>query len=485
MGDTSGGLWLNTTGMGSNSTPQLSLNSLAYQAPNCSASFDTAITVTFFDSCNGIQASLVNASISGSGNFSLISPSDKPRQIHPNDSILVHYTSGVSLSDTSTLHLRFHLGWKNFDTTLSLIASRTPHSNLTMSYSKLQFLPAYCKPLDSVIVFTFFDTCTNEEAKLLSAELSYTGAGAFLLVNPTLGVIHPNDSLIVRYDPQNAQSDTALLTLKFTLNGIERDTSILLIGGGKAPPERLQLAASFTQNNISAGKTTDLLITPNKMISGTGLQRIDFDLLYNGDLLTETNILTQITGASVAAGVPSPLTPLPGGERGIVSLPVSIRGSDLSLDPSKVIADITFSTTLTDTNVTDVSISNLKLNNGDPDFANCILSADTTATTFTLALVCGDSSIQQYLRTGTFRIISIRPNPASDEIEIALHCQTLQTVRVEIFNTLGESVMTVGKEIAVGENSIKLNMQSIASGIYVIRVSGASGVVSQSFVKER
>src|SRR5258708_3247364 len=88
---------------------------------------DSIITITFFDSCNGHQAKLLNASISGSGNFSLTAPFNTPRTIHQGDSILVHYAPKGSLSDSAALHLKFHLGWKDFDTAIALTGINLPN----------------------------------------------------------------------------------------------------------------------------------------------------------------------------------------------------------------------------------------------------------------------------------------------------------------------------------------------------------------------
>ena len=72
---------------------------------------------------------------------------------------------------------------------------------------------------------------------------------------------------------------------------------------------------------------------------------------------------------------------------------------------------------LTDTNSTAIRMTNLKLNGGDSVYANCILSADSSNTNFSLIPTCGDSIMREYLRTGkVLDIISIRPNPAQDEI---------------------------------------------------------------------
>ncbi|MEI8134960.1 MAG: hypothetical protein WCH46_07765 [bacterium] len=130
-GDKYGGLWLNTTGIGSNSTPQLSTLSISAPPLLLCENFDSALTFTFFDSCNNIQAKLLSAVMTGSPSFTFSSASAIPRTIHPEDSLVISYDPQSSLPDTAELHLRFHLGWKDFDTTIHLFgAGRIPKENV-------------------------------------------------------------------------------------------------------------------------------------------------------------------------------------------------------------------------------------------------------------------------------------------------------------------------------------------------------------------
>jgi hypothetical protein len=368
-GDKQGGLWLNTTGIGSNSTPQLSITKINTPALLQCQKFDSLISFTFFDSCANTQAKLVSALISGSNNFSFSSPSVIPRTIHPNDSLIISYNPINSKPDTAQLHLRFHLGWKDFDTT------------------------------------------------------------------------------------------------------------IWLFGAGRIPKENVKFIPSLSQSAAWAGTITDLYVMPDKAISGKGLQSISFDLNYNADLLDESSRVfsTGIPGAVITVGTESPSQTRHG-----ASLPVTITGTNLALDPKLPIADIKFEAMVTDTTFTQITMTNLKLNGGDPNYANCVLSADSPDTSFTLIPACGDSILRGYLRTGkVLDIISIRPNPAQDELEIDLRSAMKQDALIEIFDALGAKVFTDMRNIISGINSIHLDTKGLSGGMYLVRVGG----VSQSFVK--
>jgi photosystem II stability/assembly factor-like uncharacterized protein len=193
-------LWINTTGIGSNSTPQLSTTSKIFNGLGCDSKFDSLITFTFFDSCNGIQATLVSASISGSNNFSFSSPSAIPRTIHPDDSLIISYNPASALPDTSQLHLRFHLGWKDFDTTIQLF------------------------------------------------------------------------------------------------------------GAGRIPKETVQFIPSSKNYSARSGSVVTVSYTPDKNISARNLDSISFDLDFDGDLLNYRSISTSIPGASISAALTLPLS---------------------------------------------------------------------------------------------------------------------------------------------------------------------------------
>lgn len=122
-GDKQGGLWLNTTGIGSNSRPILSDTIVQMRSSSCTTT-DTLIRFTMFDSCNGRQAQLVRASLSGSPRFSIVS-GDDPRTIVTEDSLRIKFDpQSVNVSnDSAQLHLRFKLAWKEFDTIVTVIGN--------------------------------------------------------------------------------------------------------------------------------------------------------------------------------------------------------------------------------------------------------------------------------------------------------------------------------------------------------------------------
>jgi len=371
MGDTSGGLWLNTTGIGSNSTPQLSLTEISHAIVLGCNQIDSSLTFTFFDSCNNIQAKLDTVFISGSANFSFSSPSAIPRTIHPNDSLIISYNPASTLPDTAQLHLRFHLGWKDFDTVVQLF------------------------------------------------------------------------------------------------------------GAGRIPKETVRFMPSAANYTSISGGYVDVSYQPDKNLSSRGLDSISFDLVYDGDLLDYQGVSTSIPGAVITLN-PIPALPLEKGKE------VVIRGSNMTLDSLQAIADIKFRAMVTQTMQTPITMANLQLNSGDASYANCVLSADTTNSSFTLSPSCGDSSLRGFLKgVLPLKIISLRPNPAQEEVIIDLQSGIKQDISLEIYDALGEKVLTDARHLSGGSNSLRLDTKALSGGVYLLRLYSPNGETSQSFVKIR
>jgi len=371
IGDRWGNLWFNSTGIGSNSTPQFTSITKFFKGLGCNNGLDSILTFTFFDSCNNIQPKLDAVFMSGSANFSFSSPSAIPRTIHPNDSLIISYNPASSSPDTAQLHLRFHVGWKDFDTVISLF------------------------------------------------------------------------------------------------------------GAGRIPKETVRFVPSSANYTSISGGYVDVSYMPNKNLSGRMLDSISFDLIYNGDLLHYRSASTSIPGATITAGPPVQ-TPFN------ASLPIMVKANNISLDSLQAIVQIQFEAMVTTATRTPITMTNLQLNGGDANYANCVLSADTMNSSFTLSPSCGDSSLRGFLKgVLPLKIISLRPNPAQDEIELDLQSVAKQDASVEIYDALGTKVFSDVRNLQQGTNSIWLETKTLSSGVYLVRLHSSSEETSQSFVKAR
>lgn len=247
--------------------------------------------------------------------------------------------------------------------------------------------------------------------------------------------------------------------------------------------EYIQLVLSPSNIMGIAGSKFALMVTSDKSISSKALDSISFDISYHGDLLESYtpyemgNNITDIPGAIATAS-------LTRGTTNMIS--VTVKGKDLSLDPSTAIARIEFEAMVADTTSTAITMSNLKLNGGDLDYKNCILSADPSNTNVTVQFLCGDSNLYKFIRTGRILDIAfIRPNPAKDDILLDLHSAQSQAVGIEITDELGALVFSEIRNISLGDNILHLDTHRLSSAVYQIKVKAPGKEVYQTLVIRR
>ncbi|MBI1343187.1 MAG: T9SS type A sorting domain-containing protein [Terrimonas sp.] len=92
------------------------------------------------------------------------------------------------------------------------------------------------------------------------------------------------------------------------------------------------------------------------------------------------------------------------------------------------------------------------------------------------------SGVQSIRQTKTDAVMTVYPNPATDMIRVDLPNQFQgQETRMDICNTSGNMVKTVRQSNSSA--SERINISDLSSGIYIIRVSSASGVINQKIIK--
>ena len=80
-------------------------------------------------------------------------------------------------------------------------------------------------------------------------------------------------------------------------------------------------------------------------------------------------------------------------------------------------------------------------------------------------------------------LTKISPNPVSNILTFNFQNNKTQTVNVQILNEVGQVVHAEKRNIIVGENNMNLNIQSLPSGIYFLKLSTNERLSSQKFVK--
>lgn len=90
------------------------------------------------------------------------------------------------------------------------------------------------------------------------------------------------------------------------------------------------------------------------------------------------------------------------------------------------------------------------------------------------------------LNTAADGIVSVYPNPTNDKLNIVYQSSIEQSVHLNVYNPIGQSLFSDGYNMNAGLNTIVLNVQPLAKGMYILDMqSMGSGTKYQSkFVKD-
>ncbi len=254
-------------------------------------------------------------------------------------------------------------------------------------------------------------------------------------------------------------------TLNFTGNSDNTLTPILLSRTFTASAHRdlgLYLDPTPKAGGDLSTVSYDIKESPGKPFSGAGIKKINFDLLYNTTLL-------NFTSAKSSANLSSS-----DGKSFVINNIPEIRS-----DANGILATIGFTVYLTTDSTTNIDLMNVLIDTTHLPCATLGFTAFGSAR-FDYNYLCGERSLAGFMKgILPMRIVAIRPNPAQDELVIDLNSASKQDANIEILNALGEIVYSSTKNIISGANSIHLDTKSLSSGVYLVRIGGAS----QSFVK--
>lgn len=84
----------------------------------------------------------------------------------------------------------------------------------------------------------------------------------------------------------------------------------------------------------------------------------------------------------------------------------------------------------------------------------------------------------------TLPVVTVWPNPVANDLNVKVITTTNGTTKVVVKNTLGQPITAVDKLMQPGTNSIKLNLQGFATGIYFINVNISGEVYVLKIIKQ-
>jgi hypothetical protein len=325
-----------------------------------------------------------------------------------------------------------------------------------------------CDEKDSLITLrnTGCDTLTVTKAQVFGAGFVVSGNSFPIIIPPqksaqitvtTLldtagGKLVSIDSLKI-----TSNSDSAFAAIKLTRSVIpHRAVGMYLDAAAKRG----------TDQNVV---TYDIKETPGRSFTGAGVSRIDFDLVRNTDLL---EFIPAQSSASLS-GTPN------GQSFSLTS------GSEITADANGILATAAFRIYLTKDSTTDIALANVKMNGLDSSGGPCLLTFSTSGVAhFNYDFACGELSIAGSMDGITpLKIVSLRPNPAQDEIELLLGSALSQEATIEISNSLGAKIFSQYQHLTAGQNIFHVDLRNLSGGLYLARIHSDNFSASQKFLK--
>lgn len=475
-GDENGGIWSYGSNTGSSI---LSINQgiINLHTPDCRI----RDTVIYFHStnCSNEVDSILSASINNGNSYSINTNAKLPRSIVSDDSIRISYhPSGVGI-DTGLLTLRFIVGGKEMDTILNFFGvslSRTVP--LVMQVSTANLLSQNCDSISSTINY-FSNACLIGVDSIENA--TFIGSNAFSLdgVENVPRRFTSNDSIRIKYFSTNAGIDTAFLSLHFSIHEKEVDTIIRFIGSTIKPYStfrpQLNNQTKSKQILLQPGKDTAVIFSlSNDIAASSGLDSLTFDLKFNSNML-------NLDSANAQAGWKIKISKLQPGW--YTCWFYNSLHSDISAN--QALAYFYFSSYLTKDTISSVS---LKAGNVffDPlKHTGCTVAAmpQDDSVIIHAADTCGDPSLRHFLSgQPILSIISMRPNPAANEINLELAVSLPCDADLLIIDELG----SICKKLSVNLNGarvIPISLEMLATGEYHILIRSEFGSISAPFIK--
>jgi hypothetical protein len=326
---------------------------------------------------------------------------------------------------------------------------------------------------DTTLKLVFNEGCS--QAQLLEARLEQSD-NCFRLGPLQLPLqLNGEHRIALTYSSQGRQTEIASLHLRFRIGELIIDTVIPLTATLGKEWSSVGFVTRASNASPKYGEKTVVGIYPTKAASAHGLKELTFDVSYVDDLFRFERISgsyqPSIANKSVASGK--------------ITLPISINATDIALDPNVPIAEIELTAMLTDTTSTDITISNVRLNGGDQDYARCMLALEQSmGTELSVTLQCGDSLIQRVIR-GEKALVSksINPNPTNGNITINYESRLSGVVTLSVYSLGG---VLVHEEVLAADRAaraVQIDASGWASGAYTILLKSGEEEARGSVIK--
>jgi hypothetical protein len=314
-----------------------------------------------------------------------------------------------------------------------------------------------CEERDSFVVITNTgcDTVTISDMNLLG--IGFTG-------DLTLPIrLAPNETLRINISTKQDTTAPNNATLTIASNA-ENTLQAVTMSRSYELPKQYGMHLALLTSTETAGSIVRLAVVGEQGLgrTGSGISELTFDLTLDEDLLHF--IRTE-----------SPNQIIKNGSR------ITIRNNELnSIDDTLV--TFVYQVHLTKASATDIILSNVSIGDTSACAPKVLGSGNGL---FTYRYECGDSLIQTFMRGEKLplRIISLRPNPARDEINIDVSSAERTPVTLTIYDRIGKQVYNSETTVS-GTSTLRLPVKQYPDGLYLLRLTTPNSWTTTKFVKE-
>ncbi len=111
---------------------------------------------------------------------------------------------------------------------------------------------------------------------------------------------------------------------------------------------------------------------------------------------------------------------------------------------------------------------------------NNALNASTFSTAVNNALAGSVTGLTQ--NTAVKLANSISPNPVDNDLNFTYYSSTFGNIKAEIFNLLGQKVLSSDVYVEVGNNKVKLNVSELGKGNYFLKINQGNASETIKFI---
>jgi photosystem II stability/assembly factor-like uncharacterized protein len=294
-----------------------------------------------------------------------------------------------------------------------------------------------------------------------------TSLGSGFIINGTTPItIAPGDSISVLVSTSlDTAGQNPLSNGSFNVSSNADNTiASVTCSRGYIYPKQYSLSVASPSLGATTGDTISFVVSVDKPLEN--IKTVDMTFNYNTDLLE-----------FIYAAGDNNVT-LNGNK-------LHISGKPYITSVSGLLSTLYFRVYLSKDSTSTLELSSILLDGIDPAADPCATSATIGGSgTFTYIFQCGDHSIAGFMNGKMpLTINSLRPNPASGDIQLTLDARITTDYTIIIYDVLGKTVIKKNDHITQGEHTLLLETESLAAGVYYIKVSTPFGEDRVEFMK--